>query len=93
MTLSAADLTEGIDALADGLGLPIDEVEVSDDSLRVRSGATVLTFARDGRDKKGDVILEVVEAFTDAVHVALRRGLSFGIVHRDIAPQAEALFR
>lgn len=92
VTLSAADLVEGIDALADGLGLPIDEVEVGDDILRVRSGATELTFSRDGRDT-GDVLLEVVEAFTDAVHVALRSGLSFAIVHRDVAPQAEALFR
>lgn len=88
VSISGTDL-QMVHDLADGLELPIDEVEVSGGDLRIRSASTHLTFPLGGQDLL-EVLRDVAAEFVDSAHVLLKRGSTFAIVHRDIAAQAEA---
>ncbi|WP_182353122.1 hypothetical protein [Flaviflexus huanghaiensis] len=90
VTLSGSDLVRLVHELADGLELPIDEVTLEADVLKLRSASTHLTFHVAGRENI-DVLRDVAEEFVDSAHVLLVDGATFAVAHRDIAEMAAAV--
>ncbi|WP_182171596.1 hypothetical protein [Flaviflexus equikiangi] len=89
VTVTGTDLVRDIELLADGLGLPIDDVTLTDSTLLIRSGTT-----RSALDASGpNVLSQVASMFVDAVHVLLVEGRTFAVVHGDVAEQAERALR
>ncbi|WP_054952783.1 hypothetical protein [Flaviflexus massiliensis] len=90
VTITAENLVDAVEELADGLELPIDDVSREGGALLIRSGAShysfVLTSPETGEARQHHVILEdVARTFVDSAHVLHRVDSTYAIVHRDIA--------
>lgn len=90
VTITAANLVDAVEEMADGLELPIDDVTVEGDALLIRSGTShysfELTSPKTGEERQHHAILEdVARTFVDSAHVLHRVDVTYAIVHRDIA--------
>lgn len=90
ITVTGKDLVQMVHNLADGLELPIDDVELADTELKLRSAATHLVFPTGDRDQL-TVLRSVAAEFIDSDHVLLVNGNTFAIAHRSIAEQVTSL--
>lgn len=90
VTIPDSGLLAGVDAIADGLGLPIDEAKIDEaGTLIIRSSHTHLSFETADRALFA-VLSEVAAEFVDSAHRLISHKSTFAIVHRDVAEQAEA---
>ena len=92
VTIDGTDPVSMVHALADGLELPIDEVEIDGTHLAIRAGSTRLSFDAQERSLP-ELLADVAGRFVDSAHVLLTNGPSFAIVHRDIAREAEVVMQ
>lgn len=90
VTVTGEDLVQIVHDLADGLELPIDDVELAGAELKLRSAATHLVFPTADRNHL-DILRDVADEFVDSDHILLLNGNSFAIPHRDVAEEVKTI--
>lgn len=89
VTIEGTDLILMVHNLADGLALPIDDVESVGNQLKIRSATTHLSF--EVAEHHLETLRSVAEEFVDPAHRLIVTSNRFAIAHRDISEQVESV--